>query len=222
MNEEIEEALNYDPLLEAEKLTGKDYKECLATTALGFDLMRKHADKKEALLFLNQDTSLGKNLSQQLEVLYGMGFKLAASGPVGDSEDRWRMLWRPGILVFFDSYYRDDSINSGKAYFYYHGPRKYLNRCSSVFAEARDGENVWEASLDIREGFRHTIESLEQHGKFITPWPRQHSSLWLLHYEEDKDPSMTSGTSGRRSTRLQLLPESVRRQFQPSVEDEKQ
>jgi hypothetical protein len=186
MNKELEEALSFDPLAEAERLTGQSYKENDAVGWLGMGIMQEHSKIKEGLLKESDDTCFSNSLHEQIQVIENLGFRLLACEDIPGTGDKWRIFWRPGILLFCDSYSGDSTLNDGKAYFSYKGPRNAMKRCSNGFAGELNGEEVWYGSVDVREGLRHCLESMEASGEFLEEWIDR-PFLWLLSYGDTKD-----------------------------------
>jgi len=185
MNPELTKALQFDPVLEAEKRMGVSYKEDERVVWASMALMHEHAKEKNALLFLNNDTSFDQTLEQFMGVLSKMRFDLVLEDPIPNTQDKLRILWGHGVLICFDSYWDDKSVNGGKAYFNYQGPWNAMHRCSSGFAGKVDGQSVWLGDYDVREGLRNCLQSMEEKGTILETWV-QRPFLWLLDYNEPK------------------------------------
>jgi len=110
MKTELQEALEYDAIAEAEKLMGESYKDNDAVTLLGMHLMHKQREKKDALLFLNQDTNATRQtIPEFFTILESMGFtKVLEVGIL-------HVFWKPGLLLKLDTFY--ERVNSGSCYF---------------------------------------------------------------------------------------------------------
>lgn len=210
-NEELEEALRFDPLAEAERITGKSYKESADTASLGLLLTQQQGERTDALLFLNRDTRFNATLEEQLDVIKDLGFQKLAEGeiPTNVKEkpgDKWMIFWHRGVLLFLDTYFEGKTLNSGKVYLNYCGPRTALNRSSSGWAGEIEGESVWDASYDIREGLRNYLEGIEAQGTILEKWIKP-PFLWLLHYADTR----VEGYDHKAITaaRIALLPPEV-------------
>ncbi|MFA7287256.1 MAG: hypothetical protein WC055_00090 [Melioribacteraceae bacterium] len=203
---DIKSLLSFDPLSEAEKITGKSYKKDSFTSDLGFILHLDHNQNKRKVLSENKDTYCGQSLMEFLGVIENMGFIMLSCVDIQGTEDKYRIFWRDGILIFCDSYHDDTSINGGTAYFNYKGPRSAMDRCSSGFAEEINGIEVYEGSRDIREGFRLCINEMEANGEFLSKWVKS-PFLWLLNYMDSK----VKGYDYKEinSERIKCLPEYV-------------
>lgn len=183
----VEAALNFDPLSEAERITGTSYKDDDDTTLLGMALMWSQREKKNRLLAEARDTnSWNQTLAEWTAVIEDMGFRLLCCEPIPGTGDKHRIWWHDdGILLHADSYGDDAVVNGATALFNYCGPRSAMHSCSSGFAGELDGQDVWDASRDAREGFRFAVDRMRQQGRFVKPWLRW-NFRWLLHYGDTK------------------------------------
>lgn len=195
----IEQALSYDALSEAGRITGNSYKEDDATVWLGMALMQEQRKVKNELLSANRDTnSWGQTLAEWMAVVEDMGFRLILTDDIPGTGDKFRIWWRDGVLLKADSYSGDTTVNIGSAHFNYHGPRNAMHRCSSSWACDKDGVAVWDGSRDAREGLRFALDRMADAGTFLPKWEKQ-GFLWLLHYKDtkDKDYDYTAITAER-------------------------
>lgn len=71
---DFDDILNYDPFLEAEKLTGESYKEDKDTEGVGFLLHIAHAKRKKEELALRGDTYWGMPYIDAVDVVLSAGF----------------------------------------------------------------------------------------------------------------------------------------------------
>lgn len=214
-NKELKDALDFDPIAEAERMVGISYKEDDAVTWLGMGLQQLHRQKADALLFLNRDTnSWNQNLQEWIEVVEGMGFELVAFGEIPDSNDKWRIWWMKGILLFSDSYHDDTQVNGANAWLNYKGPREAMHQCSNGFAMEIDGVPVWTVQRDAREGLRFALQEMGQSGEVLSKWVKR-PFMWLLHYNDTK----TEGYDHKAITesRIQLLPPHVQEAISPNT-----
>jgi len=211
MNEQLKEALAFDPIAEAERITGKSSKDDPSVVMLGLRLMHQHRHEKEALLFLNQDTVFGAKLDKQVAALESMGFKLVLSEPIPGTKDKWCIYWRDGALIFFDTFF-GDGFNGGKCYVNYKG--KIEGSPSSrgcVSYDEESGIGVFDGWEDVREGLRHKLEKMTDHGEILPVWVKR-PFLWLLHYQDE-----TPGYNHMEITesRIAMLPEEIRSAITP-------
>ncbi len=207
MNKELNDALQYDPLAQAEKICGKSYKEDESVAWLGMAMQMEHNDRISALLKQNRDTCYRNTLEEQIAVFEDMGFRLLICEPIEGTKDKWRIFWRAGVLLFCDSYSGDKSLNSGKIYFNYCGPREAMIQCSNGYAGKVDGENVYSGSKDVREGLRHCLDTMTESGKLLEKWVEK-PFLWLLHYMDTKIEGYDYNEIN--SERIAMLPDDVR------------
>jgi hypothetical protein len=188
MNNAIKEALSFDPLSAAEEITGESYKKDEPTSMLGLFLHMDHAQNKQKLLKEAGDTYFSMKIPEFLNFLRGLGFEELLRDDVPDSDtakgNKYRIWWRAGVLVAFDSYWGDESVNGGSAHFCFEGPRSAMFSCSNGWVEGTD-PYVWRGNFDVREGFRYRLDRMEAEGKLLPKWPAR-DFLWLLHYMDSK------------------------------------
>jgi hypothetical protein len=186
LDNDIENALRFDSLAEAEKLAGKDYKTDESVVWLGMGLMQNHNEKKDALLTITDDTRWGLSCPDYISCCERMGFTLEYSEPSNEGNSIY-LMWHPdGILLFFESYFAGKSINSAKAYFNaFYGDGRGLDGCSHGPIGDTDGKHMRDGSYDAREGLRNRLKAIREDGGFISPWVKA-PFMWLLNYEETK------------------------------------
>jgi hypothetical protein len=145
-NEDIKQVLDFDALHDAEKLTGKSYKDDKLTESIGFLNHITHANLKEDMLNQLGDSTLRNTESDYLKIVESIGFETLLiepfTGSSGTSE-RMYIMWHDeySILLKFDTYsYIDDgswaksgkevpppSINGG-SFYYNWSPNNMDNR----------------------------------------------------------------------------------------------
>ena len=185
MSNPIRDALRYDPLTEAEKITGCDYKDDEYTTVLGMILAQAHGAEKRKLLSDNNDVHMQSTLEEYLAVVASLGFEEILNETIPGTEDRYMVFWRNGVLLDFDTYFDGKSINSANLNLQFQGSRADLPPSSNGFAGEVDGESVWYMRIDAREGLRFNLEHLEERGTILPKWVTR-PFLWLLHYRDTK------------------------------------
>lgn len=173
MTDTLDTMLAFDPLAEAEKMTGASYKEDEETLRAGMALHLLHNGFKKQALQAAGDTYWGITPADALSAMEAAGFVLVHSEPVGDTGDVQRILVHPdGLLIDFDSYYADTTINSGSVYYQWRpavdGPDRWEFTASGGFS--RTDESVWIGYHDIREGLFRKIQRLRENGEFVSPW----------------------------------------------------
>lgn len=190
--------LHTDALLEAEKVTGKDYKEDKATEALGFGMHIALGQAKEQALREARDTYYGMDLEGVLAVYDRLGFRRiylehyqGTTYGDGTIEETYRVLWQPekGLLATVDSW-QGSGVNMHKVYFNADmGETAWPDRCSGGFSrDAYDhGERIYIGDRDTREGLALFIrDTEEQGGQFLAQWIERPFCFWLLHHGEDR------------------------------------
>lgn len=124
--EYVKSILSIDPLSEAEKITGKSYKEDKLTEGLGFLNHLQHGGRKRQLLESIGDTTFGSKIADYERVVKAGDFKLIYQESFLDNqygnEEREESLYvfyqyELGIVLTFDTYWNRTTINSGKFYY---------------------------------------------------------------------------------------------------------
>jgi len=233
--EKINEVLHRDSLLEAEKATGKSYKTDRFTSDLGLLIHLKNSEEKKKILQAADDTLFSDSLDQYQRIVEELGFKqifyktfFSTHLSQKSVEEKFFIYWRPdGILVHFDTVTWNGKSEINGAYFYYNWiPNTRGERCSSLqsgqWKGGKDYDDptgwIWAGANDGREGLRHQLSELEEHGKFVTPWIERPIMFHPLHYEALKKrpykvwDEMTEETIAR-------LPEEVRKMIGPKTEN---
>lgn len=213
MKQDIEKALSFDSIAEAERVTGKSYKEDSSVVWLGMALGRHQAQERGALLHLSDDTnSWSQSARKWFECVERMGFVPIYEEPIPDTPDKIRIFWRDGVLLFSETY-EERSINSAKAYFNYKGPRDAMFKCSNGFAcEDEDGSEIWEGSYDARDGLKFALNKMSEAGQILPEW-RKAPFLWLLSYMDAKQ--LGYDYKAITASRVTKLPAHVQKAIQP-------
>jgi hypothetical protein len=213
-SETFDKILSFDPLDAAERLTGSSYKESPGTASLGMAMAQEHNRLKSRALSDANDTFFGITFDDYLGVLGSLGFKELLSGAVPGTEDKWAVHWRDGVLVFSDSYGGGKSLNGGKAYFNYspkNSESAYLPGFSGCAVLDDNERAVWAGDIDVREGLRHRLTTMEQNGQLLKGWLKQ-PFLWLLHYQDTKTPGYSYEDINKQ--RVEQLPIEVQKAIQ--------
>lgn len=167
----FDEFLHFDPMLGAETLTGKSYKEDEVTRGLGFALMQRHASEKEFELGVRGDSYFNISWDGYLQIVEDLGFELLMQEelpgyPDPDTQSEFRIYWRGGILLACDSY-RPEHLNSSSMYFNLEFPSAEaafsISMSGHLQRQLYDGPKrfVWVGNVDAREGIRHTLGQIE-------------------------------------------------------------
>jgi len=185
MNQNVKDALSFDPLDTAEKITGLRCDEDQNTIGVGVALSTFNSDVKKSILVETKDTHFMMLFSEFLSVATDLGFKEILRDQIQDSKDVFIIMYRPGILLKCESYYDGSVVNSANMYLNYKGPNEGMFHYSGGYVCDADGQSVWEASFDVREGLRFTINMMEEKGQILESWVER-PFLWLLDYNHTK------------------------------------
>ena len=216
-SKELNILLKFDPLYEASKITGKNYKEDKETGVLGLQLHLHKNALKTRLLQGNNDTCFANTFEENIAVIEDLGFELQLQGKTQDTEnDEWRIYYMPGYLLFCESF--NNSLNSGKLYFNYRVDTGGKEEARKQFWEAVSGcsggclqsekDDVFTqiADFDIREGLRNKILCLEENGEVLEQWLDQ-PFMWLLTHKDIEVDGYDHEALNR--DRMSQLPEDI-------------
>jgi hypothetical protein len=226
LTEQITKALQTDGLAEAEKLTGKSYKDDKTTEALGMMMLMQNNADKDALLELSGDTTFSNKVDRYLRICESLGFKEVLVLPFMDKmsnrQQHQYVLFKPGVLLVFDTFF-EDSVNS--SHFYYNWiPKIKIEDCYRLLSSGswKDKE-TWVGYHDGREALKYHIRQLEEHGKFLYPWKFRHY-LSLCHYQDWKDTehideqgykARYAATDAITDSKIAMLPKEVKDMIPP-------
>jgi hypothetical protein len=211
-DELLKKLLNYDALDNAERITGKSYKEDPLTETIGFiDHVRSCAEKRETLELLD-DTTFSNTLERYTRILREEGFEQVLCLPFTGRDEKpetFQVWFHPdGLLLKFDTY-GSGSINGGNFYFQIRlnsNSARIGMRCSSQMS--RVDESAMIGDFDCREALRFHIRQLRSAGTLLAQWVEK-PWLWLLHYMDTEDPNYNH--KAITAERVALLPEHVRK-----------
>lgn len=212
MNDELENALTFDPLAEAEKLTsGGRWDENPDVLALGFAFVQMNRERKENLLRENNDVSTGTTWEEALAIYADLGFVEVFSEDFHkepyEQGDTFKVFWREdGVLLQAESFWSDKTVNSATIYYNWvpnaiNGFHKFT--ASGYFHKDENDAYVWVGDSDVREGLRHKLTNLKENGKFLPQWKSQ-PFMWLVNYSVKDEHREESERV------ISLLPERVR------------
>ncbi len=214
----IDEGLEFDPIAEAERITGRSYKEDASVTALGVLIGMQHREKVDAELFLNRDTnSYQQTCDEFCATVEDVGFQKVLEDPFTDPHsgrpELLRIYWMPGFLAFFTSFH--GRANDAKIYFDFvpnedgEFNHRALNQCSHGGTKSfRDGGAPrFECSYDFRQGLRNKIEQLRKCGTIPEKW-EDVPFLWLCDYAQTEEEGYDYKAIANE--RISRLPEHVR------------
>ena len=206
--------LSFDPLAEAERVSGKSYKHDEGTLGLGMLLNLRHAEQKRAALAEAGDTHFSSSWDEQMAVFADLGFTVLLVDQFRGrdypddpaSPERYAVLWHPdGILGTCESY-RWSGRNNAKIYYNLNiGENRDIWHATSSGHLSGD---VWVGDHDVCEGLRFKIATLREVGTFLNPWAER-PFLWLLTYVEPDVPSYDY--KAITEARIARLPEHVQK-----------
>lgn len=209
----LKSLLRYDSLSEAEKLTGKSYKEDESVSWLGMALMWENTKTKNEFLNLNDDTKLTNDLDNYLRIAKDEGFEVVFKEDFthrGVANSLF-VLWnnKDGILLSFDTY--RGNVNGGVYYYNWKPASSNLKNWYGIFTQSghfNQEKGIWVGHHDCREGLRLRLSDFRENGKFIKPWIES-QFLWIMHYGDTKDKNYDYKKIVAK--RIEKLPVSVRK-----------
>jgi hypothetical protein len=234
----MDQALHFDPLASAEKISGKSYKEDEQTGFLGMALAMGNNMAKDKMLQSQDDVSYSSSLRDYCRILKELGFKLILTEPFDvpaqhqndiPRNEVLSICWHPekAILCVFDSYQLDPLTSSGKinsAHWYFtYKPTSVKEFYDNNFRvsgqwhgfnenDIKDESNMmWIGNWNAREAIRYQMKKFDTFGLFINPWPKC-QLLQLNNYMDWKECKNCdySYPTGESIRRFNLLPEEVR------------
>lgn len=216
--EDIDALLKFDPLAEAEKVTGRSYKDDEGTMWLGMGLLAASGDAKAAALSHAGDTHMRISYQDAVSVFTGLGFEPVLTeefngGYEGHERETYQILWHPdGILATLESY--GEGLNSGQVLYNWLAPDEeaYGRNVSSGRGIQDPRGWILVGHHDAREGVKRTIQRMRSKGRFLSTW-RERPFLWLLNYVEGRDQS--GAYRELTEARIAALPTYVREAITP-------
>lgn len=227
-DQQLSKLLRHDPLANAERMTGKSYKEDEVTLALGFLSHIEHGSRLKRELESRDDTTFSNEVRNYTRIIGEEGFEKWLELPFAckrsyDPSPRNEsfQIWfnrRDAILLAFDTYH-ETSVNSA-SFMYNWIPNDFENMhqftSSGSTIQAPDGRWVWYGDHDGREAIRHHLKELRSNGKFVNPWVERpylkifdhgfHHSIEDLQWD-----ARLLKINEEESRRLSLLPADVRK-----------
>lgn len=188
MKDELGEALRYDALLEAEKVTGKGYKEDPKTMELGAVNLFSNSDRKKRLLKESNDSYFSMPWDEYGALLNSRPVfnfqKIYSENWLDDDLDKNRdrevAVWAEfeyGFLLLADSYM--GNVNSAKMYYQIVVKKRPCNTHSGGFQnyDKEKSRGVLEGSFDAREGFFYNLNIIYNAALgFNVPWTKHSKS----------------------------------------------
>lgn len=204
MSNEFDGILNYDPLLEAEKVTGLSYKEDDGTRGLGMLLAMEHGKRKQEELALRGDTYWSMPWTEAMDVFLGQGFETVWAYTYVDKRGNNRQavaMWSDGVLLVADEY--DGLLNTTRIEFNwrpFEGSDDFVpffhNQISGGMYHRGEGfddieGDPWTGVADIHvvEGFIHKLEKLRASGQLLKTWYITDTllSIYSINFDHEWD-----------------------------------
>lgn len=207
MSTEFDKILHFDPLQEAENISGKSYKEDRSTMIMGMMLLQQSEQRKADELALRGDTHARMSFFEAVDVALGAGFEpvyaqiLPDMTKYGNGEDvHFYAYWRRGVLLTLESYGPADRLIVNSAHIYFNwrsadGGTSWPDvpfsggwrHRSEGFEDVEGDPWTLVASIDVRAGLLHYLDVLGSSGEFLETWYIT-DSLYSLHsYAERED-----------------------------------
>lgn len=213
----LEALLRYDPLAEAEKITGISYKEDEQTQAIGFALLQSRSVMRDAALRERGDTVFHNELERYRGIVENYGFECvyveSFTGRRNGNEEQYFIYWHPdGLILAFDTY-NTDHVNGANVHYNWKrnkGTEYWANASSRGLCDDwddPDADVVLLQSLDAREALIFNLDNLRANGEFVTPWIGE-PMLWYLHHHGD--PEENPDRADAQANRIARLPANVR------------
>jgi hypothetical protein len=232
--EEVHNLLRYDGLTEAERVTGKSYKEDAATEAMGVMSFIANNKARAAVLEMADDSTYSSKVESYTRILTEEGFarifhenfEYESYGEI--MKEFCEAWWSPeGFLLYFDTY-RGEKVNSANVYYNWlpnEGIERWNFTSSGGFSRCViDGQEimVWCGGHDAREALRFNLHGLRSNGKLLPTWAKR-PHLWLINHGQTKVAPEGYKESGPyyRSIREAVIgqfPEEIRAAVSPSSE----
>lgn len=171
-SKELKALLNFDALHEAEKVTGKSYKEDGGTESLGFLWHIENSQKRKALLTKLGDSTFSNTEEDYLNIVKSIGFESLLVEPFINRdgiEERYHIMWNKerSILLSFDTHtWGDDgswakagkdvpppNVNGGKIYYNWSPNPDCKNHCTSSGGYVGNGDSNKSYSVYFNSDF---------------------------------------------------------------------
>lgn len=196
MRDKIKEALEYDPLNEAEKIfDNKHWSEFSDDeTSMSMGLCFIHNKNKDILLKEHNDTHFSMNWKEFIDIITSNGFKCGYEYTFSyeDKMEKAALYYRrDGLIIWVTSFWNGKSVNGGKLYGEIKmdnvSDRHKIPSCSNGFYDYENGKLYFDT--DIREGLIWFINEMSKYGKFLEQWEDSNRFLWFVDFAEDKEPN---------------------------------
>lgn len=196
MKDKIKEALEYDPLGEAEKVIGKKHWSEFSEdeTKMSMGLCFLHNQNKEKILKENNDTHFSMSWKEFIDIIANIGFKCGYeyTFPYEEKTEKAALYYREdGLIIWVTSFWNGESVNGGKLYGEIKmndaSDRWKIPSCSNGFYDIKNGKLHFDT--DVREGLIWFITEMNKYGEFVKQWEDSRRFLWFLDFTEDDVPN---------------------------------
>lgn len=221
MNDErLKEILSFDPLSQAERISGNNYKEDESTMMMGFMMDMIHEENKEATLKSLDDTTFNNDLNNYIRIIESEGFQkifeVEFYNELSKKNEKMFVYFQKGngILLNFNTFWGQKSVNGGK--FYYNWKPNSIDVAWGItsggsYQKDNNNELVWIGNHDCREALRFHIRQLKNNGQFITPWIKI-PFYWLIHHGDNRDDQYPFDSCKQiTKERIDMFPEWVKK-----------
>jgi len=215
-DEDMHKVLDFDALDTAEKLTGKSVEESESTKSLSLKMHFFGGRMTREMLTARDDTHYSISYENAERIIKDIGFEDVLVIPFTGryAEESFRIMYRNGILLTFESYSHTHETRVNTIVMYFCWRAHNQSRLNHFSGSIRDG--IHRGYLDGREALRLRISNLDNLGELV-PWDEEMHRPWLIHYMDLKD---TSEVFSRKAyidqtikDRLNALPLRVRKEL---------
>lgn len=243
----IDRLLKMDPLLDAEKITGKSYKEDDSTASLGMIMQVAKASQVQDEMLIRDDTFYNMTFDYALNIIADLGFEEVYTQSKPDnrySQDRlpvvYKIFWRGGVLLSIESYSWEtkEELKVNKLDFFGNwipdsaktsqwspvsGSGGFRRRTPGFDGEIEGDPWMLVMRWDGRTALRHNLARIEAEGTFQDHWVSA-QGLYLHSFVEEpvRDPSNydASWLSESTDAKITLLPTKLRAMIQAAQEND--
>jgi hypothetical protein len=188
----IRKLIQTDPISEAEKMTGKSYKEDEFTLMLGMFESMRLAEEKKRCLKISNDTTFCMKTIDYMRNIEEFGFKMVYEESFEDKKRTETFYlyyhYEYGILLKMDTYLDD---RNGADCYYNWIPYSKDYPYGTTHSGSWTKDRIHYGHCDVREAIRFKIKQLVNNGEFLVKWRKQpylqlnHYMDWKEEYEKD-------------------------------------